>query len=641
MDIIRMTGGLGNQMFQYALYLKLRSLGRQVKFDDRTEYEGRQARPILLWVFDIAYPAAAREEINRLTDGFMGLPHRIRRRLSGRRSLEYQEKKGCFDEQVFRKDPAYLTGYFQSERYFSDIEDQVREAFQFSGKIFQGLEAQLVEKIRKYQAMIEKTEAVSVHIRRGDYLENGGVYGGICTEDYYKGAVALMRERFPDAVFYLFSNEPGWAKEWAAAAGYDRERFVVIEGTSEDTGYLDLYLMSRCRHHIIANSSFSWWGAWLNPDRGKVVIAPSLWVNNRSMEDIYTREMVRLSPKGKPIEEKLISVIVAAYNIEDYLPRCLDSLRGQTYEKLEIIVVDDGSEDSTGEICDRYGKLDSRFRIIHQQNQGLSGARNAGLAVAGGDYIGYVDGDDWVEPEMYRAMLTACEEREAQMAVCAYRQVGSGMKAEKYTGERYFLSREEALDIYICDNRPYHIYNSVWSKLFRRDIVEGMRFSVGRKSEDIMYTTCAMINAESCVFLDTPYYNYVVDRADSIMNEGLHHRRFYDEIPFWEEQIACLKERGFTELSDKAFYYFCRRMLFYYEDFRDKGMNTSCREMIRFLKGKRELIKEIYSGDLAARGDKVRMQIFLLSPGAFYHIVKAYERLVLPLRQSKETENEL
>ena len=135
-------------------------------------------------------------------------------------------------------------------------------------------------------------------------------------------------------------------------------------------------------------------------------------------------------------EEKLISVIVAAYNIGEYLPRCLDSLLAQSYGKLEIIVVDDGSGDDTGAVCDRYAGEHERIKVIHQQrNEGPSGARNKGLAIAKGDYIGYVDGDDWVEPEMYAAMLRACEEQECDIAVCSYREIGAENAKERFEKE--------------------------------------------------------------------------------------------------------------------------------------------------------------------------------------------------------------
>lgn len=298
MNIIRMTGGLGNQMFQYALYLKLQSQGKEVKFDDITEYEGRKARPILLWCFGIEYPSASREEINGLTDGFMDLRSRIRRKIFGRKSMEYREKEGCFDEQVLMKESAYLTGYFQSEKYFGNIRGKVRESFCFSERIWSGLSKELMEKIKGYQGKIENAKAVSVHIRRGDYLENNAVYGGICTEEYYKEAIAVLKGKVPDAVFVVFSNEPEWAKNWITGNFENRDDFVVIEGTTEDTGYLDLFLMSRCHHYIIANSSFSWWGAWLNTNKDKIVIAPSKWVNDKDMKDIYTEKMVKISPEG-------------------------------------------------------------------------------------------------------------------------------------------------------------------------------------------------------------------------------------------------------------------------------------------------------------------------------------------------------
>ncbi len=107
------------------------------------------------------------------------------------------------------------------------------------------------------------------------------------------------------------------------------------------------------------------------------------------------------------MEEKLVSVIVAVYNIEEYLPRCVESIMHQTYRKLEIILVDDGSTDGSGDICDEYAGKDDRILVIHKKNGGLSDARNAGLERASGDYIGFVDGDDWIEEGMYRAMYEA------------------------------------------------------------------------------------------------------------------------------------------------------------------------------------------------------------------------------------------
>ena len=302
MNIIRMTGGMGNQMFQYALYLKLVSMGKEVKFDDITEYELSNARPIMLWCFGIDYPEASPEEINEITDGFMKLSHRIRRKLFGRKSLEYHEADCNFDPGVLTQQSAYLTGYFQSELYFKDIEDQVRSVFTFQPVIFEKLTAGKKERIFSYRDRIDNSCAVSMHIRRGDYLTTSEVYGGNCTDEYYKRAITLMRGKYQDATFFVFSNDDEWTRAWIAENFPGDENFVIVEGVPEEEGYLDLYLMSRCKHHILANSSFSWWGAYLNPSKDKTVTAPARWFNNQECRDIYTSEMIRISSEGEILE---------------------------------------------------------------------------------------------------------------------------------------------------------------------------------------------------------------------------------------------------------------------------------------------------------------------------------------------------
>lgn len=302
MIIIRMTGGLGNQMFQYALYLKLCSMGREVKFDDITEYELDNARPVMLWAFGLTYPRADQEEINKITDGFLKLSHRIRRKLFGRKSLEYQEKNCNYDPQVLQRDPAYLTGYFQSEKYFMDVEEQVRRAFTFSEGIWKGQDEEIRRKMQNFLGQIQGCESVSVHVRRGDYLEKEEIYGGICTEAYYKSAIEYMQRKRKESRFFLFSNDPEWVREWVNANYRGDNRFVIIEGTQEETGYLDLLLMSRCKNHIIANSSFSWWGAWLDENPEKKVIAPAKWANNQEFRDIYWNGMIKITAEGELAE---------------------------------------------------------------------------------------------------------------------------------------------------------------------------------------------------------------------------------------------------------------------------------------------------------------------------------------------------
>ncbi|MCL2253122.1 MAG: alpha-1,2-fucosyltransferase [Lachnospiraceae bacterium] len=305
MVIIQMSGGLGNQMFQYALYLKLIAQGKEVKFDDINEYRSDKARPIMLSVFGIDYPRATWEEIIGHTDGSLKLSHRIRRKLRGRKSLEIREKDSNFDANLLEHDPAYLTGYFQTEKYFKDIEATIRKNFTFPDRVKMQLPDDLEQHIGAYQYMIENSDAISVHIRRGDYLMAYETHGGICTDDYYETAIAYMRARRPDAIFYIFSNEIKWAKGWLEKRyikpGQTEldDKFCLIEETNEYTGFLDMMLMSKCKHHIVANSSFSWWGAYLNENPDKVIVAPDRWFNNKECHDIFTDNMIKISADGK------------------------------------------------------------------------------------------------------------------------------------------------------------------------------------------------------------------------------------------------------------------------------------------------------------------------------------------------------
>lgn len=333
-------------------------------------------------------------------------------------------------------------------------------------------------------------------------------------------------------------------------------------------------------------------------------------------------------------ERKLISVIVAAYNIEQYLPRCLDSLLAQTYRPLEIIVVDDGSVDSTGEICDKYGRENDSIKVIHRKNGGLSAARNSGLEAALGDFIGFVDGDDWVDPRMYEEMLSSCIQADAQLAACSYQEVGQGAKELKTTGKQMELSMEEAMELFVNGEDGHRIYNSVWSKLFAREIIKDLRFVEGKSSEDIIYTTWAIAKTAKCVWLDTSFYYYRIDRSGSIMNVKLEERRFQDEIPFWEEQVGYLKKLGLCELADKAAYRFYKRLLNYYLDFRHRGMTQAGKKIMVLLKNKEAEVVRVYKKDFVPAGDRMRMRMALLWPEGYDWMAGAYEKLVVPLKQN-------
>ncbi len=207
----------------------------------------------------------------------------------------------------------------------------------------------------------------------------------------------------------------------------------------------------------------------------------------------------------------LISIIVPIYQVELYLEKCIDSIINQTYKNLEIILIDDGSPDRCGAICDEYAGKDSRIRVIHQKNGGLSAARNAGLDIAKGDYIQFVDSDDWIEPEACETVLTIAEEQHADI-VCF------GFCWLLPTGETTLVSVNSSSEIeeaavikqLICKKSV--IRNFAWNKLFVRKLFDGVRFPVGRTYEDICVTYQLVHKADKIYATKAILYHYVLIR---------------------------------------------------------------------------------------------------------------------------------
>lgn len=305
MVIIQLAGGLGNQMFQYALYLQLKSLGKDVKIDDVSGFvEDRQRDPALR-PFGVSYERATKKELRRMLDSSPFLHAKIRRKLCGRKKKSYFEEDKCYRPEIMTWDDIYLEGYWQTEKYFWAVSDQVREAYD-TGRLLSYIEEKEerkagtvgVNSLRNLLDEITRTESVSVHIRRGDYLllQNQKLFGNICTEAYYAAAMEQMRREHPGCVFYLFTNDKDWAEKQINSNS--QIRIVDLEESAwsgMDRDYAEFILMSRCRHNIMANSSFSWWASYLNGNPHKTVLAPEKWLNGWNCEDLYRADMRKVS----------------------------------------------------------------------------------------------------------------------------------------------------------------------------------------------------------------------------------------------------------------------------------------------------------------------------------------------------------
>lgn len=208
-----------------------------------------------------------------------------------------------------------------------------------------------------------------------------------------------------------------------------------------------------------------------------------------------------------------ISIIVPVYKVEKYLRHCLDSIADQSFTDFEVILIDDGSPDNCGGICDEYAKKDPRFRVIHQENGGISDARNAGLKVVTGKYIGFVDSDDFIEPEMYAVLYRMIQEENADIAVCGvYNCYGSKRTVSYSAKETFVCDGKQALAIMLEGKK---MPATIWNKLYRKELFHNREFLKGKTYEDAFLLPSLLLAADKVAVTTEPFYDYW-HRMDSI-----------------------------------------------------------------------------------------------------------------------------
>ena len=284
MEIVRITGGLGNQMFQYAFALWLSSKGHSIKLDT-TFYDLRVSESKvdqfhngfeLDRVFYCNLPTATKEEIYAVSSYKPDILHKIQRRLFGLKKthikVDGNKRQGWFDPELQFLHNCFFDGYWMTFRYSEEIEEIVRKAFDFSN-------TELNYRNKHILQEIEDNESVSLHVHHGDYLKLSNYR--ILSTDYYNRAISKIKGTVKKPVIYCFSDDLDWCKD---NLKYENIRFVDWN-TGKDS-YIDMYLISRCKHNIIANSTFSMWAAWLNNNSSKIVIRPDQYYQNIEDETI-------------------------------------------------------------------------------------------------------------------------------------------------------------------------------------------------------------------------------------------------------------------------------------------------------------------------------------------------------------------
>lgn len=294
MIIIQLQGGLGNQMFQYAfarILAKRNSVTLKFDksfFDTFSNEQEYTPRNFELGIFENESMQASSKEIIKLTR--LSFINKIKKKLGFyyKSNIYLEPSLDFHPEALLIKVPVYIKGYFQSYKYFENHEDLVRETFSFPIESLDDRNKTLLSKL-------QSETTISVHIRRGDYVTNTKTqqFHGNCSLEYYSNAIALLASKTEEFTLVFFSDDGPWVKEQFEALPYSK---LFIDNNTDQNSWIDLFLMSSCSHNIIANSSFSWWAAYLNKQPDKIVIAPKKWYadSERNTNDLIPPQWIRL-----------------------------------------------------------------------------------------------------------------------------------------------------------------------------------------------------------------------------------------------------------------------------------------------------------------------------------------------------------
>lgn len=319
--------------------------------------------------------------------------------------------------------------------------------------------------------------------------------------------------------------------------------------------------------------------------------------------------------------DSLISVIIPVFKVETFLPRCIESIRNQTYQNIEIILVDDGSPDRCPEICDNYAEKDARVQVIHKKNGGLSDARNAGINVANGEHICFVDSDDYIQPTMVEHLASAVENTGVKLAI-------SNLKAVDEKGCRIFpveqspiraglFSVQELLPKLYQGMGWYYIV--AWNKLYHRSLFEQIRFPVGKIHEDEFVIAQIMWTAQNIACIDSEEYIYIYQRKGGIMTsrQVQSHCDWLEAL--YQRFVFCKTESSLAEFTaeTRAVYFRELNNLFLEPELSEQATPEQCK------KAKQQYA--LMSGK--TKTERVNWLLFQINPKLEYNIVQKVRKI--------------
>lgn len=307
------------------------------------------------------------------------------------------------------------------------------------------------------------------------------------------------------------------------------------------------------------------------------------------------------------INDELISIIIPIYNVEDYLSACIESIMKQTYNNLEIILVDDGSPDSSPEICDRYEKIDNRIKVIHQKNKGLSGARNTGINVSKGKYLIFVDSDDTVESSMAEELYKCLKKYNCKMAACNRNYVfedGTTICKTKDKINTVFEFDEAIKEM----NKFYFFDMSAWAKIYDRELFAEIRFPQGKLSEDyfVMYKLIDL--AQKVGYTSLPLYNYLQRTSSISRNKKINH----DFIEAARNQMKYLDQK-YPELKEMAHTAYASANLTVYDFYLKNGVKCPKDKMKEFKNEVKKNIQYVRNNKDISKAKRIQLELFIKS----------------------------
>ena len=321
------------------------------------------------------------------------------------------------------------------------------------------------------------------------------------------------------------------------------------------------------------------------------------------------------------MNDPLISVLVPVYKTEAYLARCVASICNQTYKNLEIILVDDGSPDGSGALCDQLAQEDSHIRVIHKENGGLASTRNVGIDAMTGEYVAFIDSDDHIAPEMIQALYDLCKEHQVPIACCGIERVNDQGHVNYFNEsvtDFLLLTREEAMGE-LLEN--YRVTTSVCDKLFHKSIFDGLRLTEGMIYEDLGVMYRCIHRADRVVYTGAPYYHYYLSQG-SILRSDFSPRQF-DQITIAKTRLA-FYEKEYPQYLDAARVKFLEMGL---EVLYQSRNTPSCRQLRQELDADlRKMLKE-HPNLPMGQNMKLKVLFFKLGTAAFVLFFDAYLRI--------------